>query len=213
MVRRDSGSWWGRVVMLGAALRRCFEHLRQWPEPLISDTRRSRRRPQAVRMRPPDRGASAPDAVDIGVTRRPRPDEAIPQPDAPDADEIEAAPILIPIASAWPAGQDTDPPEWEVARAVYQRRWQRGAGRTGGDWLDAEPGYRYGFRLAMEQTVPRRSWKQVEVQLGAGFAAWAQRQGYDPRWITWESVREHVREVWEDRTASRVMARPQVRAS
>jgi hypothetical protein len=164
-------------------------------------------------MRPPDRRPSTPVTVDTRVTRRPHPDEPIRQPDAPDADEIEAAPILIPIASTRPARQETDPPEWEVARGVYQRRWQRGAGRTGGDWLDAEPGYRYGFRLAMEQSLPRRSWKQVEAQLGAGFAAWAQQQGYDPRWVTWESAREHVREVWEDRTASRVIARQQARAS
>jgi hypothetical protein len=124
-------------------------------------------------------------------------------------------PHPTPIASLLSVRQsgETDPLGWQAAGAVYRRQWQHGRGRTGGDWADAEPGYCYGFERAMDGGLRGRSWKQVEAELAQGFADWAQRHGYDARWITWDSVHVHVRDVWDDLAGPQAVARLRAQAS
>jgi hypothetical protein len=216
MTKRDSGARWRGYSAWGAALRGWLEQAGHRPGllPLASVSHRPRRSPQAVRIRPADTGRMATGELAEAEAPRCMPlNEPIPSPTPVDDGALVSAPIPIAHARSARPHTDADGPGWKVARAAYRHQWQRGAGRTGGDWDDAEPGYRYGFQRAMERGVPRRSWKQVEGELAAGFADWARPHGYDPRWVTWASMCEHVRIAWEERAASVAIASRQERAS
>lgn len=103
--------------------------------------------------------------------------------------------------------------EWQSAKRIYRDIWQRGPGRAGGDWEDAEPGYRYGFERATEERLRGHSWTQVEGELAYGFAEWAELHGYDACWTTWASVREYVQDVWEELAGPLRITRLRRRAS
>jgi len=94
-------------------------------------------------------------------------------------------------------GQPPGQPGWEGLMAVSRRRWQLGAGRTGGDWVDREPGFRYGHE--MRGSARGRTWFEVEPELREDYASWARHHQYDFRRYPWDLVREIVREAWEDR--------------
>jgi hypothetical protein len=130
-----------------------------------------------------------------------------------DGGSLGSVPIPIARTRSAPAYTEDEAPGWTVAQPAYRRQWQGDAGRIGGDWDDAEPGYRYGFQRAMERGVPLRNWKLVEAELASGFADWARQRGYDPRWVTWASMYEHVRAAWGERCGSAPIGRRREQAS
>jgi hypothetical protein len=224
MQEQTDTRWW-RPFAWGVALRRWLEHpgTRREPNPWAVDPGRSRRRVQAVRL------PAAPNDVSVGgVVAEEDPcgdlNESHPQsalviePTAPTALEEWGEPTMphpTPIASlrsVHPSGE-TDPLGWQAAGAVYRRKWQQGRGRTGGDWADAEPGYHYAFERAKDGGLRGRSWKQVEAELAEGFADWSQRHGYEARWITWDSLHAHVRDVWDELAGPLAAARLRAQAS
>jgi hypothetical protein len=224
MQEQTDTRWW-RPFEWGVALRRWLEHPgpRREPNPQAVDPGRSRRRVQAVRLAAPRNEVSV---GDVAAEQDPCSNVHESHPQSPSVNE-PAPPTALddwsevtithptPIASLRPVhpSGETDSSGWQAASAVYRRKWQQGRGRTGGDWADAEPGYHYGFERAKDGSLRGRSWKQVEAELAEGFADWSQRHGYEARWITWESLQGHVRDVWDELAGPLAAARLRAQAS
>lgn len=72
----------------------------------------------------------------------------------------------------------------------FESDWQAGhAGRTGLQYRDVEPGYRYGYHLGRSGRYAGDDWAAIESQVQGDW----DRQGYGP----WEHYREAVRAGWE----------------
>jgi hypothetical protein len=178
-----------------------------------SNRNRSRRGPQAVRQlmvhEQPVESISlevdAPLSVDLpGV-------EPTLSCDLPEVTEAPQPTVIQRIRPRHPSEEASA--KWQSAKHIYRDLWQRGPGRTGGDWEDAEPGYRYGFERAADEHLRGHSWKQVETELTSGFPGWAKQHGYDPRWTNWKSIEEYVQDVWDELAGPLRITRLRRRAS
>ncbi|HEY8553734.1 MAG TPA: YsnF/AvaK domain-containing protein [Burkholderiales bacterium] len=72
----------------------------------------------------------------------------------------------------------------------FRRDWQtKHASRTGLEYEDVEPGYRYGYRLAKSGRYGKAEWATIEPEIERDWAA----RGYG----RWEQFRDAVRSGWE----------------
>jgi hypothetical protein len=180
-----------------------------------SHQNRSNRRAQAVRQMVVDNNQSsmdsAPSESDV-PSRRDVPRLEPSQAGDPSETMEIAHPTAIQTIRRWQPSDETNA-EWESTKHIYRDIWQRGPGRAGGDWEDAEPGYQYGFERATEEHLRGHSWKQVEVELSRGFPDWATAHGYDARWTIWTSIQDHVQDVWAELAGPLRITRLRRRAS
>jgi hypothetical protein len=111
---------------------------------------------------------------------------------APVTDSREVAPPGSVDRSA------TEYRSWDEAMPGYRQRWQQQYGNAGGTWQDCEPGYRYSHEMANDPRFRDRDWNDIETDMQRDYPEWSRRYGYNSDANTWDRVRDHARESWEE---------------
>jgi hypothetical protein len=87
---------------------------------------------------------------------------------------------------------------WDELMPSYRQRWQERYGASGGSWQDYEPGYRYSHEMANDPRFRDRDWSEIETSMQSDYPEWSRRYGYNSERNSWDRVRDHARESWEE---------------
>jgi hypothetical protein len=124
-----------------------------------------------------------------------------------DVEAVDAGELPAPAGESLLAGE-AQPGNWDRAWAVpvgaaweqvvanYQVDWETLNAGQDSEWQQAEPAYRFGHEMAVDERYRGLTWEESEPDLRQIYGEWCRQQGY-AQTAGWSQARVQAHDTWE----------------